>query len=343
MLKVEINMKKNLSIIIPVYNLEKYIERCLNSIIQSAKGFEELFEVIIIDDGSKDNTSKIINNVIKDKHYFRYYLIENQGVSNARNVGLKYAIGEYVTFIDGDDYVSKDYLAKIMLNLKDDPEIICFDAFRVKNKESRIMLNLKNETYNLEPNESINKFVSLEFYDKYFTSVWNKVFRLDIINNSEILFNVKKAIGEDEFFCVEYFQNIHSVKSISDPLYYYILRNGSALQKYNKNKCKEVIDYIEIYNQTAQKYSCVLDISNLLAYYIHMWFGLINNELKNPSYKSGINHLKVYLNYTFFTKNIDKVNFKDLNIKLKLYFILIKMNFTIFIYTILRIKNKIFK
>ena len=127
-----------LSIIIPMYNLEQYISYCLDSIVSQAN---ENVEIILIDDGSKDKTRKICDNYCKKYNYIKYLYQENAGVSVARNNGLKKAIGEYILFVDGDDWIINDSIPQIINKIKNNREvdIIAGDFVKAKNNKIKII------------------------------------------------------------------------------------------------------------------------------------------------------------------------------------------------------------
>ena len=104
-------MNKNITIIIPLYNKEKYIYKCLNSILLQSYGF---YEVLIIDDGSTDNSAKICEEFYSKDKRFKYFSKENGGVSSARNLGIEKAKYDYIVFVDADDYIEEDYLKSLI-------------------------------------------------------------------------------------------------------------------------------------------------------------------------------------------------------------------------------------
>ena len=127
----------NLSIIIPCYNSEKYLERCLQSLIVQKGNYE----IIIIDDGSTDNTSIILDRYSVHSN-IKIFKQENKGVSSARNFGLKVAQGEYVLFVDADDFVSSNYISALESN-NDKSDLLMFDFF-INNKRNGNQTKLKN-------------------------------------------------------------------------------------------------------------------------------------------------------------------------------------------------------
>ena len=111
-----------LSVVIPVYNAEKYIETCLNSIIPQ---LTEDDEIILINASSKDNSETICNKYVERNNNIKLYNIENGGPSVSRNAGIKHATGKYIIFIDGDDYIEKNYIETMLKNVKEKQLVIC--------------------------------------------------------------------------------------------------------------------------------------------------------------------------------------------------------------------------
>ena len=208
-----------LSIIIPVYNKEKYLGRCLESI--SKQNSNEV-EIIIVDDGSTDDSKKIANNFCKINS--NYFLIEqsNNGVSSARNNGLKHINGKYVTFVDSDDDVTSTYISDILNVLKnEDVELLCFDLNKVVNGSYRIMLHLRNDDLTLNPTEGFIKFLDRSIYNVIEGYVCSKVFKTEVIKRNDINFDVRKRIGEDIVFCSEYCFHITMIRLFGKALYNY--------------------------------------------------------------------------------------------------------------------------
>lgn len=327
-----------LSIIIPVYNIAGVINKCLNSLIPQLRKHEDVV-IYLVDDGSTDDSWEIINkysqkNVITIKK-------DNGGVSSARNAGLDNCSSRFVTFIDGDDYVADNYLDILKDKIYYEDQLVVFNFtydYISKVKEHNV---LTDEIVELKINDGINKFLDISFYDKYFSSVWNKIFRVDLINKINLRFNTNKHIGEDEFFCVEYFENIKKVRSISDNLYFYVQRDDSALHKYNSNKVKECQDYILIYQQLSKLYSNQLDMHSLISYYLRMLFGLINNESKSPTFLVGYNNVHDFVYFDYFQKNRSNIIVSRLSTKLKIYYVLIQTHLYLLVYTVLYLKNKL--
>ena len=205
-----------ISIIVPVYNCEEYIEKCIDSILHQTY---QNFEVIVINDGSKDNTLEKLKKYI-NKNKITIISIENNGVSNARNLGIKNSKGDYICFIDSDDWVEKEYLECFVRNITDKKELIIQD----------ILQNGKPK-YNYKL-ESINLFSDTE---TLFTKCnplangapYSKLFNLNIINSHNILFDTNLSYGEDLVFLITYLKHIEMIKYLSYSNYHYIYNSNS--------------------------------------------------------------------------------------------------------------------
>lgn len=225
-------MKKPLiTIVIPLYNNERYISRCINSIkCQSMTSFE----VIIIDDGSSDQSyQKCIDSVDGDQR-FKVYQIENAGVSAARNVALRHALGDSITFIDSDDLIPPDYLMCLYTTkLEFAADIVCcgyreFDG------------SIITENLNL-PARNLNVPQALDAFSPYFySSVWGKLFDKTVLDN--LFFCEDLFYSEDSLFYVQAVLNSKRIYWCDRTYYIYFKNSGGALQ--NKNADKYFSDFI---------------------------------------------------------------------------------------------------
>lgn len=160
------------SIIVPVYNVEKYLDKCLASILRQT--FKN-FECIIIDDGSPDNSNAIIDKYVKLDQCFKVIHQKNMGLSAARNAGLDIAKGEYVVFVDSDDYIADDYLEKFALKIADTDADIVICGFIEAYKDYE-----KNKVFAAESTEVIKQNILADVWPSY---VWNKCYKKDLFTN----------------------------------------------------------------------------------------------------------------------------------------------------------------
>lgn len=211
-----------ISLIIPIYNAEKYIESCVNSIISSGKNVD--YEILLINDGSTDQSATLCNN-LKEQHpqHIKVYHQPNGGASQARNFGIKEAKGEYICFVDADDTVSDDYL-QLINQYAHEADITFWGFYRYDVTTGKTVYlvpegirisgnitDIEREILHLLKNSKAN----------FFGFTWSKVFRRDIIINNNIRFNENLNIKEDEVFTLDYCQHIHSLQVVDKALYIY--------------------------------------------------------------------------------------------------------------------------
>lgn len=207
-----------ISVIIPVYNVEKYLAECLTSVVNQT--FKDI-EIICVNDGSTDNSPMILEEFAQKDSRIKIINQENQGLSAARNTGIEVATGEYITFVDSDDYVSTDLYADIQKYLP--AELICFNA----------KIFPMSEKYRALQNYIQCKFdgelpVEEKLILKTNVHVWNKVFRTSIIKENNIRFP-KGLYFEDFPFVCEYMLSINSVKFVSEKEYYFYRQQPNSI------------------------------------------------------------------------------------------------------------------
>ena len=207
---MKIEYKYKYSIIIPVYNCSKYLKRCINSIINQKSNYE----IILVDDGSTDNSGKMCDEYSKKYNNIKAFHQENRGVSVARNHGISKAEGNYILFVDGDDYVSNNYFSVIEKNLKESNYMLCFNlAYDNGTKKFFKKVNI--------PKGNKNKKKYFLKNNKLFNSPVNKIYSSKIIKENKILFKEDIKSGEDYIFNVDYCNFIDDIFYVDIPLYYY--------------------------------------------------------------------------------------------------------------------------
>lgn len=202
-----------ISVIVPVYNVEKEIERCINSLLnQTIKNYE----IILIDDGSTDRSGMICDLYSDNYQIIKVIHINNGGVSNARNVGIEASEGEYLTFCDSDDYVECDYLERLLIDECDLSICSCMfcNEDGIPTKSARIESDRIEEVNR----NSLSKW----FFQGSLYSVWGCLFRKEIIERIDLRFDVQTKRGEDTLFMLEYVLHCKCVRFIKKALYYYV-------------------------------------------------------------------------------------------------------------------------
>lgn len=242
---------KKVSVVIPVYNIEKYIGDCLNSIINQT--YKNL-EIICIDDCSTDESMKKVNEYAeKDTRIKILKQKENRGQGEARNLGIiKSVTGEYVYFIDSDDFIEKNYIEE-MVNVieKKNVDLVCnVNILKYYGKD-----NIKNKFIKNKREFVLNKKLDWneDFMDKLPISAWCKLYKTEILKKHEILFAENKLKFEDFYFWYILKTRLKSVCIIYGSIYFYRQRNDSimSINKYNNNNC---FDSIRIINLIYKNY-----------------------------------------------------------------------------------------
>ena len=217
-----------ISIIVPVFNTEKYVGRCIESILNQS--FSN-FELILVDDYSVDRSRNICESYAeKDKRIKLICLEENGGVSNARNVGIDYATGTYIMFADSDDYVDENWCQILYETVQKYPKaLISSNICRVDN-----VGDVVPQVPNKIADEILTGYFAL-FKMGLSGFLINKIFQLQILNKHNIRFVKGQYGGEDVEFVVKYIKYCHSYVYIATPLYYYFINPLSAVHTYHED------------------------------------------------------------------------------------------------------------
>lgn len=287
-------MNDKISVIVPVYNVEKYIEECAKSILRQT--YKNL-EIIFVNDGSTDNSTYLLKNIINDDDRCIIVDQNNGGLSSARNTGLKMSSGEYITFIDSDDFLRDTYIEELYMCLvenKADLSIGGFTYYYENSDAYRKTITVNDgQIDRISCAEAIDRMYS--FQNKYnvsFVTAWGKLYRKNLFEN--ICFPEGKTY-EDEFTTYKLYLNSGSIVYVNKELYVYRIREGSIMSKKygldNLNPVDALEERIEILKEknieeleTEYSYLC------LLSYNIHM--------LKKHGYAEEAKKLKSkYINY----------------------------------------------
>ena len=221
-------MQKKVSIIVPCYNVEKYLERCLDSIIQQT---EDNIEIICIDDGSQDNTKNILEQYKNNDSRIHLILTQNGGAASARNLGIKEATGEYIMFVDSDDYIDKNMVKDMYESaINNNIDIIRCNRYDVyPNKNIKIERKPLWKENHIIHKDKFKEEVYIDFLKRArLTSSWMMLIKTELIKKNEILFNEKLKVDEDVVFSMQIFTQADSFMYLPKAYYFYI-RHGQGL------------------------------------------------------------------------------------------------------------------
>ena len=241
-------MKEKISVIVPVYNVEAYLERCVESILKQTY---TNFELLLINDGSTDQSGDLCDQLASKNENIKVFHIKNAGVSNARNVGIQHSRGEWITFIDSDDFITPDYL-ETLISVVDSDDSIGFSIARLHHIKNGQITELpvfsgKKEKWSTE--ETMRELL-ITTRTSFFPVA--KLFKREII--SGFIFNTDYHLAEDALFLTEVLLKTKCTSVFIDkPIYYYDHRQGSATTSVNNH----VFDTIEVYKIIISKvYQC---------------------------------------------------------------------------------------
>ena len=289
------------SIIVPAYNTEKYIDKCLKSIFSNTY---KNFEVIIVNDGSTDKTEDIINKYIKKYDNIIYIKQKNMGLSLARNNGVKKATGDYLLFIDSDDYVEKNLLENINKNI-DDLHVLRYQLNIVFN--DKIIPYEEKEFNATDGIDAFEKIVRYKFIEMAALYVINRKYYLD--NN--FMFE-KDVYHEDYGLLPLVIATAKKVKSINYLGYNYVQRDGSIMSSNDIEKMKKKMDDMLFLFTKAIKYlDNIPNSQNVKSFYANSIidkYNSLSDKLKKEYIKK-IKDLKVisYLSNDSFKRKIKKI------------------------------------
>lgn len=261
-------MESLISIVIPAYNAGAFIKNCLNSILnQSYKNFE----VIAVNDGSKDNTLEILEEYAKRDSRIKPFTQENGGVSSARNKGLENANGEFITFVDADDSIPENALSDLVSLMSEDIDFVVGSHYEIRFSAVPHIEEVK-----LFSKEEINSdFIN---FDKVIWWPWGKLYRADIIRNNNLRYDTQMTFGEDHIFNLLYSKHITGKALISDKIVYnyHFIRGGlaskyyenmNAFQKYIMLKIADYFGGIDSMPYEYKKHYCSNNLVEMVNYY----------------------------------------------------------------------------
>lgn len=307
MYRMVLVMKNMVSIIVPIYNAEKHLERCLRSL--ECQTYSE-YEVLLIDDGSKDTSSNICKNYAKINAKFQYIYQDNGGVSKARNTGLRKARGEYITFVDADDWVESTYIEKMLSICEERKCEIVLCCRIVEDGKKSVVVRFDDVDY--IKCENTKNF--LPTANHLYGAVWGGVFSLSSID--DVRFDENIHFGEDMLFISEIIVKCKKIARINEALYHYW--KDSQEDTLSKGEfSKKRLSNLEAYRKTAMifkdsraAYKVILGrYGDACSYFISRYYS--NPEFKSKFYKSIL--LEYRRNYLYMVRTYKK------NVKWKLY------------------------
>lgn len=288
------NLTPKISIIVPVYKVEKYLHRCIDSIL--SQSFTD-FELILVDDGSPDNCGKICDEYAQKDSRVRVFHKSNGGVSSARNLGLDNATGEWIAFIDSDDYVDVDYLAELISYTQkyETDYVVTLNTIKEYTKENRLVLY---------PDDYGQLFSCYNFHNN--GHPWGKLYKTEIIKNIHLRFNICVHLGEDAMFALQYLLETRNVVLISSNKYCYETKRPDSLTKTLNSYESELAgkkEFDRIVNEIKEKLylndEAITRLEDSQRYYIERTLASIMRLTSQKDRLQKINDLDLTLYYKY--------------------------------------------
>lgn len=306
-------MEDLVSVIVPAYNADKVIKRCIMSIILQDYKTKE---IIIINDGSKDTTQEICENFAKQHLNISVYNIENQGVSNARNIGIFHAKGKWIMFVDADDELQIDCITEALKTLKQNSaDTVCFNSLYIDNGGiSTPMSCIYPEKIFQSEGDRISLIESLYMKKDnintgdYFRAVWGKLLSADIIKKYRLMFPVNVSIGEDAIFLIKYISHAKKIFLSNQYLHKYYRTFTSATGSYKEKFYNyQKLEFVEM--MRALECNTIASAQIAIEFWHRAEKEFIENEFKSHSpVKKRISVIANYLKEEYPQKYLVQFN-----------------------------------
>ncbi len=293
-------MGKLFSVIVPVYNVEKYIKRCIESVLNQSY---INFELILVDDGSIDSSYNICKEYEKKDNRIKVIHKENGGLSSARNVGLDNINGEYVCFIDSDDYVDKEYLMKCAYRLDIGYDICSFCARRV-DEDGKYLYEMLFEggigEYKIDNSSRQDFIISMLLQYRLGWEVCFQAYNSKLITENNFRFDEDVRFAEDMIFSVKIMQKASKIIKIPDVLYNYTYREGSLSVDVDSSKNIDV--YTDLFCKIYKELKEDTDID--VAHFSMYFWSIIRYSLPEIFYGNNIFNARAKIVEIASSKNI---------------------------------------
>jgi glycosyltransferase involved in cell wall biosynthesis len=295
-----------ISVIVPVYKVEDYLDRCVQSIVNQT--YKNL-EIILVDDGSPDNCPKMCDEWAEKDSRIKVVHKINEGVSVARNTGIEVATGEYIGFVDSDDYLDEQMYEKLITSCQttNSDMAICRYKYVYEDGsckdvvETNLSIANPDNIFKFFLNSHVEEKDGVFYHDSIMGAVWRLLIKKEVIGSTRFM---KFKIAEDLIFVMNLIDKQSSFSVVDEPLYCYLQREGSAIKTYSRDN---IIHRYNAFKHILNIMQTRLDKQTLDAFKFYNYASLVNVMLKSDSKTI----LKEMLNDKFFTDLNSKQNYQQ--------------------------------
>ena len=318
-----------ISVIVPVYNVEQYLEKCVNSIINQT--YKNL-EIILVDDGATDSSGNMCDELARSDNRIKVYHKENGGLSDARNYGVERATGDYIGFVDSDDYIDSEMYEKLYEAIKKENVDVAECSLKVIYP-GKIELFTDEKYYKvLGKTEYLEEYLTIK---KIFGSVWPKLIKSDVAKK---LVFPKGKLYEDTYYAYDLIEKVDRYVIMNNPYYNYLMRENSITNAKFNPRILDLIEIVEKFHKTTyENYPGLKEAADCRKMYAY--FSVLNSILLEENYRDNEYYSEILnycqRNYISLLKN------KYINHNRKLSVILIKLNIDLYRKVLMKYKKKI--
>ena len=276
---------EKISIVIPVYNVQNYLRRCLDSLVS-----HNIYEIILVDDGSKDDSLKICYDYQKKFSNIKVFTQQNSGPSAARNKGILNSTGDYICFVDSDDFVTNNINSALdnVKKVKSDFYMFSYNLYDDQNNEQKINNILNDDVVDVKNIDIIKQLIVSEKIN----TLWNKIYKKKIIEKHHIEFNKNINLAEDLLFNLEYLSKCKKIYISNLSYYNYCLNNVNSLtRKYNASKLDTLMNANELIKPVLSE----LNVSKLSNYLLYKNLFSVIFDLHNPNCKYSFKEKQTFI------------------------------------------------
>lgn len=289
-----------ISIIVPIYKVEKYIRQCVDSIINQT--YEDI-EIVLVDDGSPDNCPQICDDYAKKDSRVKVIHKENDGIMSARKAGVKVATGEYIGFVDGDDWIEPDMYAHFASSIEMyHPDMVLSEFYFSYPEKEGLSSQKLSKAFFLKEDMKREIYPTMLFKDKFYSfginpCCWSKVFKKEILEDNLNKVTTKIKIGEDAAFVYPCLLEAENVAYVDKFLYHYRINRGSITKAYNINMEDTILLPYDILSKAIDKdkYNFSSQLNYYLLYLVNM---VIRNEANRDNKKSASQRICTFKKFT---------------------------------------------